>query len=117
MQESADKLLEAYPQDLEVSLRDELPQFSEFVKNIDVDCSSLELKCFMLIKKNNLDTTRFPTSKIRYVFIYAWWLQTALEKNHFQKWNKLKTIYEAQLGERGYNIWLFWILKMMSWNH
>ena len=34
IQESADRLLEAYPQDLEDGLKDELPQFSEFVKHI-----------------------------------------------------------------------------------
>ena len=59
IQESADRLLEAYPQDLEDGLKDELPQFSKFVKHIGVDCSSPELNYFTLIKENNIDTT-FP---------------------------------------------------------
>ena len=61
LQESADRLLEAYPQDLEDGLKDELPQFSEFVKHIGVDCSSPELNYFTLITENNIDTT-FPNT-------------------------------------------------------
>ena len=56
IQESADRLLKAYPQNLEDGLKDELPQFSEFVKHIDVNCSSPELNYFTLIKENNIDT-------------------------------------------------------------
>ena len=58
IQESADRLVEAYPQDLKNGLKDELPQFSEFVKHIGVDCSSPELNYFTLIKEN-IDAT-FP---------------------------------------------------------
>ena len=59
IQESADRLFEAYPQDLKDGLKDKLPQFSKFVKHIGVDCSSSELNYFTLIKENNIDTT-FP---------------------------------------------------------
>ena len=59
IQESDDRLLEAYSQDLEDGLKDELPQFSEFVKHIAIDCSSPELNYFTLIKENNIDTI-FP---------------------------------------------------------
>ncbi|KAG1670232.1 Adipocyte plasma membrane-associated protein [Nymphon striatum] len=65
IQESADRLLEAYPQDLEDGLRDELPQFSEFVKHIAVDCSSPELNYFSLIKENNIDTTPIKTQPLK----------------------------------------------------
>ena len=59
IQESAERLLEVYPQDLEDGLKDELSQFSEFLKQIGVDCSSPELTYFTLIEENNLDTM-FP---------------------------------------------------------
>ena len=52
IQENADRLVEAYRQDLEDGLKDELPQFSEFVKHIGVDCSSPKSNYFTLIKQN-----------------------------------------------------------------
>ena len=41
---SADGLVEVYLKDLEDGMKDELPQFSEFVKQIDVDCCSREFE-------------------------------------------------------------------------
>ena len=57
IQESADRFLEVYAQDLEDGLKDELPQFSEFVKHIGVDCFSPELNYFTLVEEKNIDNT------------------------------------------------------------
>jgi len=70
IRESADRLLKEYPLDLDDGFKDELPQFLEFVKHIDVDCSSPELNYFTLIRENKIDTT-FPTLTICYEYIYA----------------------------------------------
>ena len=98
IQESADRLLEAYPQDLEDGLKDELPQFSEFVKHIGVDCSSPELNYFTLIKENNIDTTFPNTDNLLRIYLCMMVTNCTGERS-FSKLNLIKNYLRNTMGQ------------------
>ena len=56
IQESSDRLLEAYPKNLEDGLKYGLCQFSKFVKHTHIDFCSRKFKRFTVIKENNMET-------------------------------------------------------------
>lgn len=98
IQESADRLLEAYPHDLEDGLKDELPQFSEFVKHIGVDCSSPELNYFTLIKENNIDTTFPNTDNLLRIYLCMMVTNCTGERS-FSKMKLIKNYLRNTMGQ------------------
>ena len=88
----------AYPQDLEDGLKDELPQFSEFVKHIGVDCSSPELNYFTLIKENNIDTTFPNTDNLLRIYLCMMVTNCTGERS-FSKMKLIKNYLRNTMGQ------------------
>ena len=102
IQESACRLLEAYPQDLKDGLKDELPQFSEFVKHIGVDCSSPELNYFTLIKENNIDTTFSNIDNLLRIYLCMMVTNCTGERS-FSKMKLIKNYLRKTMGQERLN--------------
>ena len=98
IQENADRLVEAYPQDLEDGLKDEIPQFLEFVKHIGVDCSSTQLNCSTVIKENNIDNTFFNIDNLLRIYL-CMMVTNCTGKRSFSKMKLVKNYLQNTMGQ------------------
>jgi hypothetical protein len=102
IRESADRLLKEYPLDLDDGFKDELPQFLEFVKHIDVDCSSPELNYFTLIRENKIDTT-FPNIDNLLRIYLCMMVTNCTGERSFSKLKLIKNYLRNTMGQERLN--------------